>query len=240
MWAAGLAAESFFPPGAVRSAAGQHQAADAAEAGSEPAPEQRVSGGPGKGPCHLEPAETPAEGGQLRPGAAGEETGGHRGSAGQRMLDAVVFLLWFVVFIRFLKCLVVYFQDYLSGPSRKSQIRGSASPRADKVVQRRKQSVTFLTFLIPFWMLHISFCSQNRYFYRSYPLVCLWIPEVSLLCKCSAKTSIVMHPAHLLFLWDVFAAQHHIVQPKITRKTGFSFSVMTNFRKYVFDVSNCN
>ncbi|XP_027896443.1 nesprin-1 isoform X8 [Xiphophorus couchianus] len=31
-------------------------------------------------------------------------------------------------------------QDYLSGPSRKSQIRGSASPRADKVVQRRKQS----------------------------------------------------------------------------------------------------
>lgn len=82
MRAAGLAAESFVSSGAVHSAAGQHQTPNTRPR-AESLPGQRVSRGPGKGACDLEQAQTPSEGGQLRPGAAGEETGG---TNGQRIL----------------------------------------------------------------------------------------------------------------------------------------------------------
>lgn len=46
-----------------------------------------MSGGPGEGACDLEQAEAAPEAGQLRPGGAGEETGGHGHSAGQTILN---------------------------------------------------------------------------------------------------------------------------------------------------------
>lgn len=49
-----------------------------------------MPGGAGEGARHLEQAEAPAEGGQLRPGGAGEETGGHGHAAGQT-LNALTF-----------------------------------------------------------------------------------------------------------------------------------------------------
>lgn len=84
--AAGLAAEGFVSPGAVGSAAGQHQTSDpaAAVAGLGADPGQRVSGGPGEGARDPEPAAAAPEVGRLGPRGAGEEAGDHGLTAGQR------------------------------------------------------------------------------------------------------------------------------------------------------------
>lgn len=46
-----------------------------------------MSGGPGEGARDLEQAEAAPEGGQLRPGGAGEATGGHGRTAGQKRAE---------------------------------------------------------------------------------------------------------------------------------------------------------
>lgn len=74
--AAGLAAEGLVPAGAVGAAAGQHQTVRPALAGADVGSEQPVSGGAREGPRDLEQAEASSEGGGLRPGGAGDETGG--------------------------------------------------------------------------------------------------------------------------------------------------------------------
>ena len=48
-----------------------------------------MSGGAGEGARDPEQAEAAAEGGQLRPGGAGEEAGGHGHTAGQKMFNIV-------------------------------------------------------------------------------------------------------------------------------------------------------